>query len=147
MTYYLGIDAGSVSLKLVVWDGKKIVWSSYNRVNGVLLPNLSIALDSIRKKMGNVDFDGVLVVGSGRHLISKKLGIPNSDEISAQVAAAKLYNPNVRSIIEIGGQDAKAISIRDDGSVDFIMNDLCAAGTGVRPAGRFFTPIHRQISG
>lgn len=130
MAFYLGIDAGSVSLKLVVWDGRRIVWHSYGRISGRLLSSLSEALHRVRGELGDVSLSGVAVVGSGRHLIGKRLEILTSDEISAQVAAAREFCPEVRSIIEIGGQDAKAIALYPDGSVDFLMNDLCAAGTG-----------------
>ena len=130
MSRYLGIDAGSVSLKLVLWDGNEVLWSNYTRVLGVLFSTLEDELIRLQNDLGNIGFDGVVVVGSGRALIGKALNVKTTDEISAQVASAKKIHPDVKTIIEIGGQDAKAISIKSDGTVNFLMNDLCAAGTG-----------------
>jgi len=124
---YLGIDSGSVSTNLVVIDDKgKIISSEYIR-------NYGDPIDSLKKGLKNIksEIKGVGVTGSARNLIAKVVGgdiVKN--EITCHSIAARFIEPDVRTIIEIGGQDSKIIFLEDGVPVDFNMNTVCAAGTG-----------------
>ena len=74
---------------------------------------------------------GVAVTGSGRHLAAHLLGADLvKNEITCQLRAAVEIAPEVDTIFEIGGQDSKYIHVRDGHIDDFVMNKICAAGTG-----------------
>jgi predicted CoA-substrate-specific enzyme activase len=78
-----------------------------------------------------VKIAGVGTTGSARHLIGLMLGADLiKNEITSHAVAALHYQPDVQTIIEIGGQDSKIIIVRDGIVVDFAMNTVCAAGTG-----------------
>lgn len=80
---------------------------------------------------GQVEIKGVGTTGSGRHLAAIMLGADViKNEITAHAVAASSLIPDVRTIIEIGGQDSKIIILRDGIVNDFAMNTVCAAGTG-----------------
>ena len=80
------------------------------------------------------------MTGSGRKLAGILVGADIiKNEITAHAIASLDYNPNIRTVIEIGGQDSKIIILKDKIVVDFAMNTVCAAGTGSfldRQAGR-----------
>ncbi len=133
--FYLGIDIGSVSLNLVIIDdSEKIRVSIYKRTQG---RPLQILLESLNELSDDFNFfEGIAVTGSGRKLAGKILDIPDINEIIAQARAACFFHPEVRTIIEIGGQDSKLILIDQDPEtgepviVDHVLNEVCAAGTG-----------------
>ncbi|MFH1114230.1 MAG: acyl-CoA dehydratase activase [Pseudomonadota bacterium] len=138
MKWYLGIDCGSVSINLVLrGDGPHEPITVYRRTRGRPLKEFIAALEELRNACGgNHGFKGALVTGSGRELFSKALGLPAVNEITAHAAGAYKVNPNIRTIIEIGGQDSKFITLEPGpaGSIPrvpvFRMNEICAAGTG-----------------
>ena len=71
----------------------------------------------------------IVTTGYGRAYIDS--GDDSITEITCHAKGAHYLNPNVRTVIDIGGQDIKAISIDENGAVkNFLMNDKCAAGTG-----------------
>ena len=132
---YAGIDIGSVSLNIVIIDDAADIKASiYRRTEG---QPLTVLLGSFEALSAEFDtLDGVIVTGSGRKLIGRILEVPDVNEIVTQATAACHFYPNVRTIIEIGGQDSKLIFVdRDPKSgepviVDHVLNDVCAAGTG-----------------
>lgn len=133
--YYLGIDLGSVSLNLVVIDdAAAILESVYRRTEGRPLVALRSALQDLARSFEA--FHGVVATGSGRYLLSDVLKIGNQNEIVAQARATCYLHPDVRTIIEIGGQDSKLIFLdgRENGGApgitDHVLNEVCAAGTG-----------------
>ena len=74
---------------------------------------------------------GAATTGSGRYLTGDFIGADVvRNEITAQATAAAAINPDVDTIFEIGGQDSKYISLEHGAIVDFVMNKVCAAGTG-----------------
>ncbi|HBN26739.1 MAG TPA: hypothetical protein DD405_04640 [Desulfobacteraceae bacterium] len=133
--FYLGIDIGSVSLNLVIIDdSEKIRASIYERTKG---RPLQVLLESLNELSDEFNFfEGIAVTGSGRKLAGKILDIPDINEIIAQARAACFFHPEVRTIIEIGGQDSKLIFIDQDPEtgepviVDHVLNEVCAAATG-----------------
>ncbi len=130
---YIGIDVGSISTKGVVVDREfNVVASRYLRTQGN-------PIDSIRRLLaelgGQVDSSikilGAGTTGSARRLagVMVQADIVKNEIITHAVAASHFY-PEVRTVIEIGGQDSKIIILRDAIPVDFAMNTVCAAGTG-----------------
>jgi len=130
----IGIDIGSVSLNVAVLDADgTFLEGSYERTSGQPMPRLLEALRQLRDTVSQAALCGT---GSGRPLLADLLGLPVENEIVAHAWGAVHYHPEVRSIIEIGGQDSKLILLDGraaDGSPlinDQAMNEICAAGTG-----------------
>lgn len=141
----LGIDVGSVSTNVVVADNNgNVIKRLYIRTGGR-------PIDAIIKGLSKIDddFDGSITgtgaTGSGRQLASVLVGADVvKNEITAHAIAACHIVPNVRTILEIGGQDSKIILLKDGAVSDFAMNTVCAAGTGSfldRQASRLEIPI------
>jgi len=146
-TFYLGIDVGSVSTNLVLIDkNSKVHKKMYVRTQGQPIKILKEGLKALKKSMKEeFRIGGVGTTGSGRQLASVMVGADVvKNEITAHAVAALEYYPDVRTILEIGGQDSKIIIIRDGIVYDFAMNTVCAAGTGSfidRQASRLNIPI------
>jgi len=130
--YYLGIDAGSVSTKIVVLTRDQEVIAEANLpTQGTPVAAVREGLRQILAQSPDIDIAAVAITGSGRELVSAIM--PSSlvkNEITAQATAAVSFLSDVRTIIEIGGQDSKLILIKDGLMADFAMNTVCAAGTG-----------------
>jgi predicted CoA-substrate-specific enzyme activase len=129
--YYLGIDIGSVTIKVAICDENgKLVESHYLRTHG----NPLQALEDVFKKINFKEYSniaGVGTTGSARQLIGKIVGADViKNEITAHTKAVGFLYPKVRTIIEIGGQDSKLIMLKNGIVSDFAMNTVCAAGTG-----------------
>ena len=133
---YLGIDIGSTSTKAMMMGCDQAVLAGfYTRTAArpvAAVQNIIAAIaDLAEKKSVSLDVIGVGTTGSGRKFTGKIIGADLVvDEITAHARAACQLNPQVDTIIEIGGQDSKFTTLKD-GSVTFsIMNTVCAAGTG-----------------
>ncbi|RMD51753.1 MAG: CoA protein activase, partial [Nitrospirae bacterium] len=126
MAKVLGIDAGSVSVKLAILDENgNILHTIYKRHKG---RPMEVALSLIEQE--GLSGIPVSVTGTAGKLIADALGIESVNEVVAQSYAVKKLYPHVRSVIEMGGEDSKLI-IMDEGKVkEFSMNSVCAAGTG-----------------
>lgn len=132
---YLGVDVGSVSTNIVLVDhedNNMVYESLYIRTNGQPINAVKNGLMQLREKgYKNADILGVGITGSARNLIGHLIGADVvKNEITAHAMAAMALHPDVKTILEIGGQDSKIIIIRDKVVVDFAMNTVCAAGTG-----------------
>jgi predicted CoA-substrate-specific enzyme activase len=127
-----GIDIGSVSTEVVVLDGeKKILAGIVQRtgVNGLLAAEkaLQAALDEAKLSLKDITY--IVATGYGR--INVPFAHKQVTEITCHAKGAHFQFPRTRTVLDIGGQDSKAISLSDKGEVlDFVMNDKCAAGTG-----------------
>jgi len=127
----VGIDVGSISAKAaMIEDGRLIastlILTGYNArkagqaVFDALLERAGVSMDAVQR---------IVATGYGRN--SADLAHRSVTEITCHAAGAHFQDPNVRCVIDIGGQDSKAIALDDTGRVtDFAMNDKCAAGTG-----------------
>lgn len=146
---YLGLDVGSVSTNVVVIDeGGTILASRYMRTNGRPIETVQQAIEMVGEEIGNqVTIIGSGTTGSARYLSSMVIGADIvKNEITAHAVAALNVNPDVQTIIEIGGQDSKIIILRDGVVIDFAMNTVCAAGTGSfldQQASRLRIPIEQ----
>ena len=131
---FLGIDAGSTTTKaaLVGEDGT-LLYSFYHNNDGDPLGTTISAIKDIYSKLP----EGVEIVhscstGYGEALIKAALLLDEGEvETVSHYYAASFFEPDVDCILDIGGQDSKAIRLNENGEVvDFVMNDKCAAGTG-----------------
>lgn len=126
----MGLDIGSVSVKGVVIDRLgNILRTDYRLSHSRLLESLQEVVASL--STGGLAVDAVAVTGSGRHLIGRLLEADLIvNEITAQAEAAVRCDPGADTVVEIGGQDSKWISLENGELKDFEMNRICAAGTG-----------------
>ncbi|MCL2337402.1 MAG: acyl-CoA dehydratase activase [Firmicutes bacterium] len=133
MKAYLGIDVGSVSTNIAVRDeAGEIIAGLYLRTQGRPVETIQAGLRELQQILPpEVEICAVGATGSGRYLAGVIVGADVvKNEITAHAVAASYYLPDVKTILEIGGQDSKIIIIRDGIVTDFAMNTVCAAGTG-----------------
>jgi len=130
-TYTLGIDIGSTTSKCVILsDGNKIVAKSLF-VGGMGTDGPEIALNAIWKESGltKEDIKYTVVTGYGRMRFED--ADTEVSELTCHALGGIYVFDGLRTIIDIGGQDAKVICLNEQGQmVNFLMNDKCAAGTG-----------------
>lgn len=130
--YALGVDVGSVSTNIVLVDhGGAVVEKLYIRTRGRPMEAVQTGFAELQEKYHDRQIQAVGVTGSGRMLAAIQIGADIvKNEITAHAVAAISTEPEVKTILEIGGQDSKIILIRDGVVTDFAMNTVCAAGTG-----------------
>ncbi len=152
MRTYLGIDVGSISTNLVLIDEKNQILSSlYLWTEGDPIKAVQEGLkglkNQISKRNPEVKIAGVGTTGSARYLAGVITGADLiKNEITAHAKGASYFIPEVRTVIEIGGQDSKIIILENGVAVDFAMNLICAAGTGSfldNQAARLKLPIEK----
>lgn len=119
-----GIDIGSRSIELIVLENGQVIHSKqaesgYNPI------------ERVKELISDISFDKIMATGYGRGIVEVAFDYPTVTEIKAYGAGATTLYPGTRSVLDIGGQDTKVISINENGKVvKFEMNDKCAAGTG-----------------
>ncbi len=126
-----GIDIGSITAKAAILEngrilGTRVGFTGYNagaagrKIFDELLADLGMEASSVER---------IISTGYGRNSVT--FAHKSMTEIICHGAGAFFLNPAVRTIIDVGGQDSKALVLDDHGKVtDFVMNDKCAAGTG-----------------
>ena len=132
---YVGIDIGSVSADTVVLDEKlNVLEEHYIRTKGEPFEVTLTIMDEIMRRYGRDSIRLVATTGSGGKLVAPLIGATFTNEVIAQAKATEKYHPEVKTVIEMGGQDAKLILLDKEGDKlrieDFQMNSVCAAGTG-----------------
>jgi predicted CoA-substrate-specific enzyme activase len=126
--FRLGIDVGSTTIKLAVLDScGTLLDLRYSRHYADLLSTLQKLLSELHDRFENTPV-AVTVTGSGGLSLSKRLNLPFVQEVIAGSKAIERYNPDVKTIIELGGEDAK-LTFLENGA-DQRMNGICAGGTG-----------------
>lgn len=140
--YVLGIDSGSTSTNAVIMDqARKIVAFSVVRTGAKSGESADRILKEVLDKASLKREDISWIVSTGYGRVSIDFADENVTEISCHGKGAHYFNPKIRTILDIGGQDSKAIKLSETGDVsDFVMNDKCAAGTG-----RFLEMIARSL--
>lgn len=128
---FAGIDIGSISSKIAIIDeNKKTVFRDYTYNKGNPASAVSALINNATKN-GAGRYYSLCATGSGRNKIGRYL---NADliknEITAIWTAIESVYPNANTIIEIGGQDSKLISMENGEIKKFRLNSVCAAGTG-----------------
>ena len=126
----LGIDIGSVSAKVVILDRQgETVFSAYRRHRAETTKTLRSLLEEAAVLLGDVPVTPV-ITGSAGMGISERHDIPFVQEVIASTEAVKRRFPRVRTLVDIGGEDAKLTYFDGDGIPDIRMNGTCAGGTG-----------------
>ena len=140
--YVMGIDSGSTSTNAVIMDrDRNIKAFAVVRTGAKSGQSAQKILEEVLEKAGLKREDISWIVSTGYGRVSIPFADENVTEISCHGRGAHYFNPNVRTILDIGGQDSKAIHLSSTGEVtDFVMNDKCAAGTG-----RFLEMIARSL--
>ncbi len=118
---------------------------SHSIVRSTTKPELTahIAMDDAIMKAGLGSIDNLkFIVGTGYSRLKIPFANENISEITCHARGAKWLSPSVGTVIDIGGQDCKVMSLDEKGKVkEFLMNDKCASGTG-----RFFEAMTRVLS-
>jgi len=130
---YLGIDVGSVTTKFAALDEQdRLVTSLYLRTQGRPIAMIQQGLRELATRLPpGAQIKGVGTTGSARYLAGVIVSADVvKNEITAQAVSALHFVPDVKTVIEIGGQDSKMIVIGDGLVSQFGMNTVCAAGTG-----------------
>ena len=132
MAYAAGVDVGSTQTKAVILDesgqivGRALQMTGANVVRAAQ-ESFALALADAQRLEAEVEF----VVGTGYGRYKVTFGNTQVTEISCHGRGAVHMFPGTRTVIDMGGQDTKAIRVAANGEiVDFCMNDKCAAGTG-----------------
>lgn len=130
MIYRLGLDVGSTTAKIAVLDTNgALVYNAYRRHNTRVTEVVCTFFDEMREKLGSCRVSA-MVTGSAGMGISEAARIPFVQEV---VAASRLIfekYPNVRTLVDLGGEDSKMIFFHPDRQPDIRMNGNCAGGTG-----------------
>ena len=128
----LGIDSGSTSTNAVILgEDRRIEAYTVLRTGAKSGDSAERAMKEVLQKAALSREEIDLIVSTGYGRVSIPFADWNVTEISCHGKGAHYFNPGVRTVLDIGGQDSKAIRLDEKGDVvDFVMNDKCAAGTG-----------------
>ncbi|MET0386804.1 MAG: BadF/BadG/BcrA/BcrD ATPase family protein [Polyangiales bacterium] len=135
----IGLDVGSTTVKAVVVDpsSRQILWHDYQRHHTKQAECALDLLVRIGQELGEVDTADVrlFVTGSGAGPLCEPLGAKFVQEVNAVTLAVEALHPDVGSVVELGGQDAKIIIFKPneqtgERTASCSMNDKCASGTG-----------------
>ena len=128
--YRIGLDVGSTTAKSVMVDPENnIVFSRYERHHAAVAEVVGRFFNDIRGQFGDITVS-VTVTGSVGMGVAEKFGVPFVQEVVAATEYVRTLHPEISTIIDIGGEDAKIVYIKPDGSADLRMNGNCAGGTG-----------------
>jgi len=136
MQYSVGLDVGSVSVNVAVLDPDgAVVHEEYVRHHGQPMATAARLLEAVVERYGAENLAGLAATGNGGRVVAELLGGTFVNEVVAQARAAAALYPQVRTIVEIGGEDSKLIFLRVNAQGqteigEFAMNTICAAGTG-----------------
>ena len=127
----IGIDVGSVAAKAAAFNGKEIIATAIYPTGWSPREVGEQLLEDIMRKTNSASEDIKSIVGTGYGRVSLPFVDKTVTEITCHGKGAFYMDPDIRTVIDIGGQDSKVIKLNEDGQViDFLMNDKCAAGTG-----------------
>lgn len=143
---YIGIDIGSASLKMVVLDSaKKLIGSDYILTDGEPFELIRCRIKDLIHSIP-VEIKAVAATGTGKNFLRRVSGMDTLGEVVAVARGVSLFNKDINTVIEIGGQDSKLLMFSDkdarytDRPFNFYMNESCAAGTGL-----FMQQVSAQI--
>ncbi|MBZ5700132.1 MAG: acyl-CoA dehydratase activase-related protein [Acidobacteriia bacterium] len=136
--YLVGLDVGSTTVKGIAVDLRtdRIVWQEYQRHETRQPEKLLEFLERMESEIGLAPGNArIFITGSGGTSLASMIGAKHVQEVNAVALAVERLHPEVNSVIELGGQDAKIIVFKEDvnsGRKKKIasMNDKCAGGTG-----------------
>ncbi|MFA6828493.1 MAG: BadF/BadG/BcrA/BcrD ATPase family protein, partial [Saccharofermentanales bacterium] len=125
--YKLGLDIGSTTIKVVLLDGEKIVYSDYQRHHSDISGLLNVIMSQVNDRFPGIKV-AITVTGSGGLSVANWLSLNFIQEVMAETVAIKKYHPETDVIIELGGEDAKITYMHP--VLEQRMNGTCAGGTG-----------------
>ena len=127
----IGIDVGSTTAKVVAIDSEtgELIFDIYQRHQAKVKECLSDIFAQLRRKVGDAPVS-VCITGSVGMGFAERYGLPFVQEVVAATEYLKKYYPQTRTLIDIGGEDAKMIFLKDGRPTDLRMNGNCAGGTG-----------------
>lgn len=125
-----GIDIGSTTAKIVALDEHgETLYTAYKRHNANTKDTLTALLGQLREQVGDVE-TAVCITGSVGLGVAEKCHTAFIQEVVAAAKTIQARYPHVRSMIDIGGEDAKVVLFKDGKATDLRMNGNCAGGTG-----------------
>ncbi len=128
--HQLGIDIGSTTVKCVLLDGRQqTVFGAYRRHQTEVFPVTMSLLEEIRDQFGDIDLQ-VLFTGTAGMGVAERSGLSFVQEVQASAEVVRKWMPEVRTFIDLGGEDTKIIFFDDHLRPDIRMNGNCAGGTG-----------------
>ncbi len=128
--FQMGVDVGSTTAKIAILDrDNQLVFSAYQRHNAETLRTLLSMLGGAALQLGDVSVD-LLVTGSAGMGICEQFDLPFIQEVVASAEVVSQLYPDVKTLIDIGGEDAKMIFFKTKDRPDIRMNGSCAGGTG-----------------
>lgn len=130
---YLGIDAGSTTIKVVlISENSEILYSHYSHNKGNPLENIITTLKELYSKLSkDITIKSSCVTGYGEALIKTALKVDiGVVETMAHYKGAQFFQPNVDFILDIGGQDMKCLKIEDGVITSILLNEACSSGCG-----------------
>ena len=129
MDFYIGYDIGAISVNRVVIDGSKNIIDvlPYSRHLGEPVRLVKKDIEELIKRKDISKISGISFTGSGGKILASLLHADFINEIEAIITSIKYFHSDIKTVIEIGGQDSKFIDLA---AGDYAMNELCAAGTG-----------------
>ena len=132
MIYGAGVDVGSTQTKaIIINEQREIIARSLINTGANVTRAAERSFEEAVANAGIKRDEVAYVVGTGYGRYKVTFGDAQITEISCHARGATLLFPNTRTVIDMGGQDAKGIKVGPEGDVkDFVMNDKCAAGTG-----------------
>ncbi len=126
-----GLDIGSLTIKVVIFEENEIKGFTIIPTGTDVNKLTKDCLEQTLRRTGNNFRDLQAIVATGYGRINVPFANKSITEITCHALGASWINSDTRTVIDIGGQDSKVISVDQDGRViDFVMNDKCAAGTG-----------------
>lgn len=127
---FAGIDVGSTTAKIAILDSKnELIFSKYTRHHTKIHQTVIELFEEAQKTLGNIELN-IRITGSAGIGVSEKVGIPFVQEVVAAAEVVKQLYPEVKTLIDIGGEDSKMIFFYENKSPDIRMNGSCAGGTG-----------------
>jgi predicted CoA-substrate-specific enzyme activase len=130
-SYFAGIDLGSTMTKVVIIDGEEQILAKVIEHTGPEHRRLANQVIEQGLKQARLAFEKVTyVVATGYGRINVPFADRQISELSCHARGVFYFFPSVKTAIDIGGQDAKGLKIKNGKLADFVMNDKCAAGTG-----------------
>jgi len=140
--YFAGIDLGSTMTKVVIIDEDEAIRARVESHTGAEHRRLANKVMEQALEQANLSFSEIAyVVATGYGRINVPFADRQVTELTCHARGVAGFFPSVRTALDIGGQDAKGLKIKDGKLIDFVMNDKCAAGTG-----RFLEVIASTLS-
>jgi len=124
---HLGVDIGSTTVKAVLLDGHRVLFSDYRRHNADVRGELTRLLEDIEAEFPTARVKAA-VTGSGGFSVAKRMGVSFVQEVIAATEATRRLHPEVDVVVELGGEDAKITYLHP--TPEQRMNGTCAGGTG-----------------